>query len=154
MYASIKLMFVAIALIGFSTAEVEKEGGVWVLGMDNFDETIKSNSYVLVEFYAPWCGHCKKLAPEYEKAAGILAEKGSEIVLAKVDATIESELGKQFGVKGYPTLKWFKNGKPTEYSGGRTADPIVAWVEKKTGPAAVPLNDAEASKNKESPVHS
>jgi len=147
MYASIKLFFVAIALIGYSTAaEVEKEGGVWVLGKDNFDETIKSNSYVLVEFYAPWCGHCKKLAPEYEKAAGILAEKGSEIVLAKVDATIESELGKQFGVKGYPTLKWFKNGKPTEYSGGRTADPIVAWVEKKTGPAAVPLNDAEASK--------
>ena len=67
MYASIKLMFVAIALIGFSTAEVEKEGGVWVLGNDNFDETINSNTFVLVEFYAPWCGHCKQLTHIWDK---------------------------------------------------------------------------------------
>jgi len=147
MNTMIKILIVAVALIGYSAGEDDgKEDGVWVLTTDNFDETVSSNSYVLVEFYAPWCGHCKSLAPEYAKAAGELADKKSEILLAKVDATEQPDLAKQFGVNGYPTLKFFKHGKPTEYSGGRTADTIVSWLEKKTGPPAVALDTAEATK--------
>ncbi|WP_411016689.1 thioredoxin domain-containing protein, partial [Salmonella sp. s51944] len=104
---------------------------VKILVGSNFNEVAFDKSKnVLVEFYAPWCGHCKALAPEYSEAAGTLKESGSEIRLAKVDATEQTDLAEQFEVKGYPTLKFYKNGIPKEYTGGRVAKEIISWLEK------------------------
>merc|ERR1711892_1650697 len=141
-------MFVVILCLSLTRGEevdIPMEEGVMVLGNDNFQEALDANSLVLVEFYAPWCGHCKSLAPEYAKAAQTLAAKGSVAKLAKVDATENKELGQKFGVKGYPTLKLFKDGEPQEYTGGRTADTILEWVEKKSGPSVKVLETREAA---------
>ena len=124
-----------LAIAGYARADESEDSDVVVLTNDSFDDFVSENKYVLAEFYAPWCGHCKNLAPHYEKAATELKEAGSEAKLAKIDATVEQDLAKKFGVQGYPTLLWFVNGEKSDYKGGRTSETIVEWINKKTGPA-------------------
>ncbi|KAJ0069865.1 hypothetical protein NL108_015397, partial [Boleophthalmus pectinirostris] len=87
------------------------------------------------------CGHCKRLAPEYEAAATRL--KGV-VALAKVDCTANSNTCSKYGVNGYPTLKIFRDGEETgPYDGPRSADGIVSFLKKQAGPASVELKSEE-----------
>ncbi|KAG0260649.1 hypothetical protein BG011_001712 [Mortierella polycephala] len=108
----------------------------------------------LVEFYAPWCGHCKSLAPIYEELGQAFSGKDDQVLIAKVDADAHRDLGSRFGIKGFPTIKWFPKGvkgDPEDYSGGRDLDSLSSFVSKKSGvkssivkvvPAVTVLTDA------------
>eukprot|EP00775_Hariotina_reticulata_P003132 gene3132-3410_t len=128
-----------------AAAGSEEEKDVVVITQKNFDDVVKKSKFALVEFYAPWCGHCQKLKPEWAKAATAMKAHDDTVVVGMVDATAESDLGQKFGVQGYPTIKWFVDGEMvSDYSGPREADGIVKWLKKKTGPAAATLADKDA----------
>jgi len=112
-------------------------GDVVVLGEADFEKHVQENQKVLVKFYAPWCGHCKKMAPEFEGAATALKERDPAVSLADVDATQHPTLAQKYSVSGYPTIKWFVNGEPKEYTGGRTKDKIIEWVDEMNKAAVI-----------------
>ncbi|KAI1485592.1 thioredoxin-like protein [Biscogniauxia mediterranea] len=124
----------SFVLAGLATVAAAKSA-VLDLIPSNFDDVVlKSGKPTLVEFFAPWCGHCKNLAPIYEDLAQVFATS-KDVQIAKVDADAERSLGQKFGVQGFPTLKWFdgKSDKPIDYKGGRDLDSLTAFVTEQTG---------------------
>ncbi|XP_041823260.1 protein disulfide-isomerase A3-like [Melanotaenia boesemani] len=135
------LLAIILVLMSCFTAASSLRRDVLELGDADFDYLATEHETMLVKFYAPWCGHCKKLAPEFEKAATRL--KGT-VQLAKVDCTANSDTCGQFGVTGYPTLKIFRYGKDSApYDGPRTADGIYHYMKKQSGPDSVHLKTKE-----------
>ncbi|CAH8360461.1 unnamed protein product [Eruca vesicaria subsp. sativa] len=109
------------------------EKDVAVLTKENFTEFVTNNSFAMVEFYAPWCGACQALAPEYAAAA---TELKGVAALAKIDATEEGDLAQKYEIQGFPTVFLFVDGEMRKtYEGERTKDGIVSWMKKKASPS-------------------
>lgn len=118
-------------------SKVINPGHVIILSNSNFSKTINGAEAVLVEFYAPWCVHCQAFAPQFEKAAEELKTLNPAVVLAKVDATEEVELSNKYNVKGYPTFRFFYRDAEEEFSGERSKDGVIAWIQQMTGPSVL-----------------
>ncbi|EFN57671.1 hypothetical protein CHLNCDRAFT_142831 [Chlorella variabilis] len=118
-----------------------------VSGMKQLKELAAKHPFLVVELYAPWCGHCKKLEPEYAKAAAALKDHDPPITLAKVDATAKAneDVKQAFKVSGFPTLKIIKGdvGKALPYDGPRDEAGIVRYLKKQVLPAYSQLTTAE-----------
>jgi len=117
-------LYAVAALVATTTADYTSKGDVVVLTEANFKEKVlKSDELWVVEFYAPWCGHCKALEPEYKKFA---KEMKGTVNVGAVDMTQHQSVGAPYGIKGFPTIKIFgyNKNKPEDYRGGRTADAL------------------------------
>ena len=132
-----------ISLLSLSLCEEDfpVENDVIILTDSTFDKAVAKYDYLLVLFYAPWCGHCKKFHPEYEKAAKTLRKEN--LYLSKVDATVEKKLAEKFEIQGFPTVKLFIKGEAIEYTGGRKEQEVINWMRKKTGPATKLIQSTE-----------
>uniref|UniRef100_A0A0K8R8T2 Thioredoxin domain-containing protein n=1 Tax=Ixodes ricinus TaxID=34613 RepID=A0A0K8R8T2_IXORI len=113
---------------------IKQDEGVFVLTNDNFDQAVNNTRFMLLNFYAPWCVHCKKMAPEYARAATILREKKPQVLLAKIDTTVQQALSNRFDVNKYPTLFISHRGNMTEYEGTFSAEGLVDYVSERTDP--------------------
>ncbi|XP_018816304.1 probable protein disulfide-isomerase A6 [Juglans regia] len=141
--SSTRFALVVLALVLATSSALAEE--VVVLTDDNFDKEVGQDRGALVEFYAPWCGHCKKLAPEYEKL-GTSFKKAKSVLIGKVDCDAHKDVCSKYGVSGYPTIQWFPKGslEPKKYEGARTAEALAEFVNMEGGVnvkiASVPSN--------------
>ncbi|CAJ1398634.1 unnamed protein product, partial [Effrenium voratum] len=113
-----------LALLGVAADVLTLDGG-------NFTVALRANPRLLLLFYAPWCVHSRSLEPEFVKAADLLPD----VVLAKVDASMEVEVAEEFGIGAYPGVFLVQKHKYEEFSGRRTAVAIAEWTRGKVGPA-------------------
>ncbi|CAI5949009.1 unnamed protein product, partial [Closterium sp. NIES-65] len=151
-------LLAVLAVVSLSCVAADDDGKVLTLDFTNFESEVKSHDFIAVMFYAPW--YARSLSPDarsrsrslstrwhifpalhfYVKAAEMLAEEGSEIVLARIngDEKKHKGLARKYGVGGFPTIKIFRTdyASPLTYKGPREAAGLVAYLKKQAGPAS------------------
>ena len=150
---AVALLFLSVSTVaGDESSAATSHSDVVTLTDQNFDELTKTGSW-LIEFYAPWCGHCKALAPVWEKAATEL--RSHPIRLGKVDCTAETKAASRYGIRGYPTIKFMRDGTARPYNGGRSLSDVTTFAKHITEPAVRVVrsgDDVEAAVAKEPAV--
>ncbi|XP_002065125.2 protein disulfide-isomerase A5 [Drosophila willistoni] len=125
------------------------------LTTQGFEAAVKDEKSVLVMFYAPWCGHCKRMKPEYEKAALQMKQQNIPGILAALDATKEQAIGEKYKVKSYPTVKYFSHGVHKFDVNVREASKIVEFMKdpKEPPPPPPPEKNWEEEENAQEVIH-
>jgi len=110
------------------------ENGLYILGSASFSAVVGKGD-TFIKFYAPWCGHCQKLAPAWDELAKSY-EKDEQVKIAKVDCTQHQAVCQEHEIRGYPTLAYFRNGNKMEtYKGARTLAELKDFVNTEKGEA-------------------
>lgn len=133
-YWWISFLALSISLSASSDDQFTIDGTVLELTDSNFESAISTFDCVFVDFYAPWCGHCKRLNPELDAAAPILAKLKQPIIIAKLNADKYSRLARKLEIDAFPTLMLYNHGVPMEYYGPRKADLLVRYLKKFVAP--------------------
>ena len=138
--ASFTTLVCLAVLLGASASAAASSGPVQ-LTAETFDASVLyDGKAAIVKFFAPWCGHCKRMKPDYEKLAEAFADD-STVLIGEVDCTVENALCQRFGVEGFPTIKTFTDVSGpagTPYSGGRGYDEMHKHVDSLRGPRCTP----------------
>lgn len=113
---------------------VSNDQPVKVVVGDSLDDMVLNNDkFVLLEIYAPWCGHCQKLEPIYQKLGDLLASE-PDLVIAKMDGTVNEH--STFTIQNFPTIYFYKIGsknQPELYNGPKEFDAMIKYLEEKLG---------------------
>lgn len=125
------LALAAFGLFGQAQAFFEEGSKVALLTDDDFEDYVAQNNKFMAMFYAPWCGHCKNMKPEYAAAAEDLQYKSTSMVA--VDCTEQKATCGKYGVTAYPSVKWFEAGEADDYKGGREKQAMVNFITDKVG---------------------
>ncbi|CAD5314551.1 unnamed protein product [Arabidopsis thaliana] len=142
----ISFLTLSISISVSSDDQLTVDGTVLELTDSNFDSAISTFDCIFVDFYAPWCGHCKRLNPELDAAAPILAKLKQPIVIAKLNADKYSRLARKIEIDAFPTLMLYNHGVPMEYYGPRKADLLVRYLKKFVAPDVAVLESDSAVK--------
>ena len=147
----------SVAFLSNMAQAQEMEGDVFILTDANFEEIVYGSEDIwMVEIYAPWCGHCKKLTPHWAAAATNLKGK---VNFGKVDATVHTALKTRFEIKGFPTLfHWGhgvdqkKDGLQVKYASKRDTEGLTAFasdLHSKAFPDAAATEEVPAAGQEE-----
>ncbi|XP_067837533.1 protein disulfide-isomerase TMX3-like [Heptranchias perlo] len=128
--AAAQLVLLLCGVAVFRTAAVFS----FAIDLDDSFKENREDEIWLVDFYAPWCGHCKKLEPVWDEVAAELHTSGSPVKVGKMDATVYAGIASEFGVRGYPTIKLLKGDLAYNYRGPRTKEDIIEFANRVSGP--------------------
>jgi len=145
-YLLITSLFTFLTLITqYVRAHDDWGGNVVVLTESNFDSKVLDSEEIwLVNFYAPWCPHCKNLKPVFEEASRAIRKEGiKNVKLGAIDASEYQTYAQKYGIKGFPTLKYFPAGQKTEndakdYDNDRSAKGILQWAKSRSAEVKPP----------------
>ncbi|CAK0755263.1 hypothetical protein CVIRNUC_002361 [Coccomyxa viridis] len=132
--AALLALSVGLFYLAFTIDRVDgkmfEHSSVVKLDANNFDEKVNDGKVHFIKFYAPWCGHCKKLAPTWSELADEL-KYNKNVSIGQVDCTQAQNLCKKLEITGYPTLKSFYSGEAqAQFRGGRSLDALKEYVER------------------------